>query len=478
MKHILIVFFICIGCFCSDLIAQDRRGNYYIIPDGFHLDLGFYNTIPTSRVIFPGWREDNSGIIRETLSNEWDAPRRPGGYVEMSTNVGWERPIFFGGAFKFQNIYHKREENFEDPVINNFQHQTYKWVYHNKAYLFNYSIFSEYSIWYKHDFSFFARGEIGVSHYNHRAFVNWRRMDWEKDDEQRVRLQRNNALSLSGDLGLGFRWQVATKIALRAHVGYQLQTANRFPRYGFIRDLEVDLDVNKPLPNDADFSLIQNDDIIRPVKLQYEHLYGQLGLSFRLDGEMMAEKPVLYLYPEDTTEVHVALELHQQEMAFSYPKYTNDGWNVIATPDGTLFDKATHRSYYTLFWETKGEQIAKNLTNGYVVPNEETAAFLEEKLAALGLNEKEANEFIIYWLPQMEQHAYNAVYFAFDEYAASSELHISPKPDTEIRIMMLWEPLKAPIDLAPQLLPETPERKGFTAVEWGGAKGAFFHLGS
>jgi hypothetical protein len=454
--------------------AQDETGSYYIIPQGFHLDLGFYNTIPTSSVIFPSWRADNTGVIRETLSNEWDVPRRLGGYVEMSTNIGWDRPIFLGGAFKFQNLYRFREKRFEDPIVNNISYQTYQWTYQNKAYLFNYSFFTEYSIWYKHDFSFFARGELGVSHYNHRAFVDWRRMDWESDDNQRVMLQKNNALSFSGDLGLGCRWQFGTKLALKAHVGYQLQTANRFPRYKFISDLEVDLEVNKPLPNDGDFSLIQNDDVNRPIKLQYEHLYAQIGISMRLDGEMMAEKPVLYLYPEDTLDVNVELVLNNQAFAFSYPKYKEGGWNVKAAPDGTLFDYESQRNYYTLFWETKGEAIAENLSEGFVVQGDESAAFLEQKLMELGLNYKEANEFIIYWLPQLEQNKYNAIYFAFDEYEASSELHITPKPETIIRIMMLWEPLEDEIELQPQILPKTPERKGFTAVEWGGTKGKFF----
>lgn len=468
---ILVTFF-----FISPFVhAQNESGSYYIIPEGLHMDIGFYNTIPTSKIIFPSWRSDNTGIIRETLSNEWDVPRRPGGYFELSSNIGWERPVFLGGAFKFQNLHHFREKKFEDPVINNISYQTYQWTYHNKAYLFNYSFFTEYSIWYKHDFSFFARGEIGVSHYNHRAFVNWRRMDWESDDDQKVKLQKNNTLSLSGDLGLGFRWQFAAKLALRTYVGYQIQTANSFPRYEFINDLEVDLEVNKALPNDNDFSLIQNNDFNRPIKLQYEHLYAQIGISIRLDGEMMAEKPVLYLYPEDTMDVNVKLVLHDQEFAFSYPKYEKNGWKVKASPDGTLYDYNSNRNYYTLFWETKGGPIAKNLKEGFVVRGNESAEFLEEKLIDLGLNYKEANEFIIYWLPQLEQNKYNAIYFAFDEYEASSELHISPAPETVIRIMMLWQPLNEEIDIDLQILPKTPERKGFTAVEWGGTKGNFFY---
>ena len=43
------------------------------------------------------------------------------------------------------------------------------------------------------------------------------------------------------------------------------------------------------------------------------------------------------------------------------------------------------------------------MTEGFCVKGEDTAAFLEDALSKLGLNRKEANEFIVYWLPLMEQ---------------------------------------------------------------------------
>ena len=39
----------------------------------------------------------------------------------------------------------------------------------------------------------------------------------------------------------------------------------------------------------------------------------------------------------------------------------------------------------------------------------------EEKLAILGLNEREAEEFIIYWLPKLESNKYNYIRFATEE---------------------------------------------------------------
>ena len=37
--------------------------------------------------------------------------------------------------------------------------------------------------------------------------------------------------------------------------------------------------------------------------------------------------------------------------------------------------------------------------------------FLEEKLGILGLTEREAEEFIVYWLPLMEKNKYNYIRF-------------------------------------------------------------------
>ena len=48
-------------------------------------------------------------------------------------------------------------------------------------------------------------------------------------------------------------------------------------------------------------------------------------------------------------------------------------------------------------------------------------------------------------------------------------LEIEPKPDTVIRVMMVFKGLRMPLEVIEQEL-ETPERKGFTVVEWGGTE--------
>jgi len=178
-------------------------------------------------------------------------------------------------------------------------------------------------------------------------------------------------------------------------------------------------------------------------------------------------KPVIYLYPEEETEVTVRVEV-DGELTCVYPAY--DGkWQVRASPDGTLTDKKG-REYYCLYWEADMfDSILPDKTHGFVVSGEDTAEFLREKALMLGLSEKEANEFIIYWLPQMEDNAYNYVYFSTDEYKNAATLDITPHADTVIRFAMMWQPLEKPIEVKEQILPKTPKRHGFTVVEWGGS---------
>ena len=177
-------------------------------------------------------------------------------------------------------------------------------------------------------------------------------------------------------------------------------------------------------------------------------------------------KPVIYLYPEEEMEVSVKLD-YNGRFTSTYPPY-NNGWKVMAKPDGTLYSLENDREYYCLFWEGVSN-VEYDFSKGFVVPGNETEAFLEEKLALLGLTDKEANEFIIYWLPQMEGNEYNLISFQDDVYTENAKLEVSPTPDTVIRVFMAWQKLDEPIDVETQEL-KGVERNGFTVVEWGGSE--------
>ncbi len=181
-----------------------------------------------------------------------------------------------------------------------------------------------------------------------------------------------------------------------------------------------------------------------------------------------AYKPVIYLYPEQETDVHVELDLTESELSTTYPKY-NNGWDVVASPDGSLLNKAdgTHHKY--LFWDSKNCRTRFDFSKGFCVAGEDTESFLKDKLTYMGLTEQEMNEFIVYWLPLMEHNEYNLISFQGDAYTDSAKLNITPSPDSILRIFMTYIPLDSVVDIEPQEL-STFERKGFTVVEWGGTE--------
>ena len=177
-------------------------------------------------------------------------------------------------------------------------------------------------------------------------------------------------------------------------------------------------------------------------------------------------KPVIYLYPESKQEIEVKLD-YAGELTCTYPEYKN-GWDVVAYPDGTLVDNATGEEYSYLFWEGNSD-TEYDLSKGYVIAGEDTAKFLEEKLAELGLNRTEANEFIVYWLPKMQSNSYNLITFQNDIYTNLAKLEITPNPDSVLRVFMAYKALDEQIEIEEPVI-EPFERKGFTVVEWGGAE--------
>ena len=185
-----------------------------------------------------------------------------------------------------------------------------------------------------------------------------------------------------------------------------------------------------------------------------------------VEDEPIDYKPIIYLYPEKETDISVKLGLPEQ-ITHSYTKYTT-GWNVHAKTNGTLTDTETGKELYSLYYESKCAEPFEQTNKGFCVAGENTIPFLEEKLAILGLNEQEAEEFIIYWLPKLESNKYNYIRFATkEEIDKNMPLNIQPKPDTTIRVMMVYKWLDEPINVQEQKL-QPVERKGYTAVEWGG----------
>lgn len=188
-------------------------------------------------------------------------------------------------------------------------------------------------------------------------------------------------------------------------------------------------------------------------------------------GRVTFEKPIIYFYPTEKTDIKVNLSLEWKIIA-NLPRYDEEihGWNITAFPDGKIINSKDKKEYSYLFWEgVYDTPINWDFSTGFVVAGKDSREFLQDILPKLGLTPKEYNEFIVYWYPILQKNPYNLIHFAWKEYTDSAKLTITPTPDSLLRVFMVYKPLQEKIDIPEQKLP-TFERKGFSVVEWGGTE--------
>ncbi|MFO0729044.1 MAG: hypothetical protein U1E65_35015 [Myxococcota bacterium] len=181
------------------------------------------------------------------------------------------------------------------------------------------------------------------------------------------------------------------------------------------------------------------------------------------------KKPVIYLYPEKKTNVTVKVDV-VGEFSAQYPKTKFGTWNMVAMPDGTLFDPKTEKKYGYLFWEAKNPSaLTIDPAKAYCVKSDESERFLEDAALRFGLNDREKTDFVSFWIAALEQNPYSLVQFLTDdECAAYASMSVEPKPDTEIRLFMMFQRVNKPVKVGSPVMPEK-KREKFTVVEWGGA---------
>jgi hypothetical protein len=205
----------------------------------------------------------------------------------------------------------------------------------------------------------------------------------------------------------------------------------------------------------------------RPI-MYWKDPFGRFSAIVKTEYKPPAEcgKPVIYLYPEKTSEVSVKVGI--DEFTATVPDY-GQGWKVVAQPNGELTNLADGKKYEYLFWEGKSDRKL-GLSGGSVVAKADLEKFLGDSLPKLGLNEKEAADFREFWLPKMTATAEPYVLVSFvgtHDFNKIAPLDINPKPDTVIRVFMYYQPLASKISLPAQQL-TSPARNGFTVIEWGG----------
>ncbi|MDO5520183.1 MAG: hypothetical protein Q4G58_06795 [bacterium] len=214
----------------------------------------------------------------------------------------------------------------------------------------------------------------------------------------------------------------------------------------------------------GDYVQVVYDDIYEVEDNQYEINAKKVVETTYVNNKNTDYKPVIYLYPKKEQNISVKLD-YTGVVTVSSPEYKNNGWEVKAFPDGTLIGD-DGKKYPYIFWEGIRE-MSFDITSGFCVSGKDTESFLREKLTYMGLTKEEATDFINFWLPYMKGNAYNLISFQGEAYTKNAKLTIKPKPDSILRVYMVFKPLKKKISVKEQKL-STFKRKGFSVVEWGG----------
>ena len=179
------------------------------------------------------------------------------------------------------------------------------------------------------------------------------------------------------------------------------------------------------------------------------------------------KKPIIYFYPEEEMDLEVTY-VQEERLLTTYPKY-EDGWNIHLKEDGTFTVPGSDREYYALFFDEKPNYVC-DFDEGFYVTKENATTFLEEKMDFIGYTNREVDEFIMFWLPVLENNEKSLVYFEqTEERNEECPLLFSVEPETIIRTIIHIKKVDEATSIKEQELRHY-ERKGFTVTEWGGTE--------
>lgn len=170
------------------------------------------------------------------------------------------------------------------------------------------------------------------------------------------------------------------------------------------------------------------------------------------------DKPNLYLYPTERTEIAVRLPAWRR-ITESDPRYPVDGWRVTAWPDGQLDTPVGERDY--LFYEMNFEVSRFQTYSGWCVRGPLAQIAIESTMDQLGFLPAEINDFSTAWDGEFPQAEWMTVYPQFENLAAVT---IDPAPDSFLRAWFFVAPGCRTVE--PVVLPDVV-RSGFHAAEWG-----------
>lgn len=202
------------------------------------------------------------------------------------------------------------------------------------------------------------------------------------------------------------------------------------------------------------------------------------GSKLQISRRLRGGKPVIYLYHDQESpidvKVKISMDVKDGQITSRYPvispkdDQTENYWKVTVNKEGEIFYNG--RKHYYLFWECLFEKSFQ-IKEGFVIKGEKCFEFFEEKLSYLGLNEREANDFITYWCPQMENSKFVLIAFQGEQYTSRAPLIIDPSPEKVHRIFMTFKLIDKELNIPAQDLSpfRLESRNGFFVLEWGGA---------
>ncbi len=180
-------------------------------------------------------------------------------------------------------------------------------------------------------------------------------------------------------------------------------------------------------------------------------------------GEYDVKKPAIYIYPPEDSFFEVELIFENgTALTNSIPEY-GSGWKVFVEKSGRI-----DQTYDYLFYEASmgGTPV---LTDGWCLRRNELPYKLRLQLTRVGLNAKEAADFVAYWLDYLTEYDCYRIYPQFDrELDDMVGLRVTPEPDAMLRVWLYFEGCEDCGDLPRPSIPEF-YRGEITVVEWGGA---------
>lgn len=169
----------------------------------------------------------------------------------------------------------------------------------------------------------------------------------------------------------------------------------------------------------------------------------------------------LYFYPAQKDTFTVKIEYPMGgTLVNSKPAYSS-GWNIIADA-GNIVNSSTK---YLLVEDYIPDNF--QTSKGWVVGKDSLKAFFTQNLNRCGFNQREADDFVYYWVPQLTDYPYYIIYPQFKtEMEGLIKFGFSSKPDNFLRVFYIIKGLAKKEQPGEPVIPEF-KRDGFVVAELG-----------